>query len=374
MADPRINFRRSSHSYSHSEASDADSSSTSIREANPDTSAQHAPIVRSEPAASLTPVVTSANAIHPPVHGMPVHDRFILQQPSAPATSKAEPPEWQWEALTATLTLNKVFLFNEEVQTLLADYSDAKHIVVQPRLVMDNAVGVINLLGAATNVTSIHFSRLENVNDGGYHDAPYLNSDSAIALAALAKKHPALTKLSFQNLPFVKEDFFSKFGTVMKDNLTIEVLEILNCGYGLGYTMTSPLGDDIAAFLAHAKGIKTVTAPQNLIYDSGAKAIGATLAKNKSLITLDLGHDEIGSDGAKAIFDGLRKNKKTALSKLDLSGSVTDARSARSLGKLLKQNTSLKVIVVGHVTDPEAAQYISKGLSANKSGCIVRYG
>jgi translation initiation factor 6 (eIF-6) len=50
-----------------------------------------------------------------------------------------------------------------------------------------------------------------------------------------------------------------------------------------------------------------------------------------------------------------------------------DAQSARSLGKLLKQNTSIKEIIVGHVNAPGGSRYIANGLLANKSGCIVGF-
>lgn len=66
-----------------------------------------------------------------------------------------------------------------------------------------------------------------------------------------------------------------------------------------------------------------------------------------------------------------------ALDLINLLGAATncrmDARSAESLGKLLKQNTSLKEIIVGHVNDPEGSRYVADGLLANKSGCIVRF-
>ena len=159
----------------------------------------------------------------------------------------------------------------------------------------------------------------------------------------------------------------------MKDNLTIEALEISNYGYGPAHETQSPLGNGIAALLMKNRGIKTIIASENLICDAGAAVIGAALAGNRSLTTPDLGYNAIDSDGAKAVFDGLRKNKKPALRKLDLSGCEIDARSAKSLGKLLKQNTSLKEIIVGHVNDPEGSRYIANGLSANKSGCIVQF-
>ena len=370
MADPRIHSRRDS--YSHSETSDAGSSSTSIREPNSDTSARQAPIVRAEPAAPLTPVVPPPMFPPLPVQGAPAPNPAMPQQASAPTITKAEPPEWEWDAKSGILTLNKIFLFNEDIQKLLADHPDVKHVVIQPNLVVDNALGVINLLEAAKNMTSIHFSRPKNA-DHGYDDVPYLSSESARALADLAKKNPALTKLSFENAPFMETVFFEAFATVMKDNLTIEVIDISKSEYCVGHTLDWPLGDNIAALLIHVKGIKTINAPRNTLVATSGKTIAAALAMNRSLTTLDIGHNKINSDGAKAIFDGLRKNKKTVLSKLDLSNCITDAQSAKSLCKLLKQNTSLKEIVVGHVKSPEAAQYIAKGLSANKSGCIVRY-
>jgi Ran GTPase-activating protein (RanGAP) involved in mRNA processing and transport len=159
----------------------------------------------------------------------------------------------------------------------------------------------------------------------------------------------------------------------LKDNLTIEVLEISDSGYPIMHSMESPLGNGIAEVLTKNRGIKTVIASQNEMYSSGATAIGAALATNRSLTTLDLGYKAIDSDGAKAVFDGLRKNKKTALGKLDLSRCEMDARSAKSLGKLLKQNTSLKEIIVGHMNDPEGSRHIASGLLANKSGCIVHF-
>jgi hypothetical protein len=185
MADPRILSRRNS--YSHSETSDAGSSSTSTRETKPDTSVQLAPVVRSEPVVQRTPVVPPANSLPLPVHGAPVPSLAVPQQASGLTISKAERPEWEWDAKAGILTLNKIFLFNEEIRTLLTDYPGVKHIVVQPNFVLDYALGLINLLGAATNVTSIHFSRPIN-SSGGHDDVPYLLSDSAKALADLAKK------------------------------------------------------------------------------------------------------------------------------------------------------------------------------------------
>jgi hypothetical protein len=370
MADPRILSRRKS--YSHSETSDAGSSSTGTRDANPDTSVQPAPVVRSEPVVQRTPVVPPTNSFTLPVHGAPVPTLVVPQQASGLMVSKAERPEWEWDAKASTLTLNKVFLFNEEIRTLLTNYPGVTHIVVQPNLVMDKALGLISLLGAATNATSVHFSRPVN-SSGGHDDVPYLCADSARALADLAKKNTALTKLAFENLPFETSVFFDGLANGLQDNLTIEVLEISDSGYRSMHSVESPLGNGIAALLTKNRGIKTIIASQNKMYGSGAAAIGAALAMNKSLITLDLGYNLINSDGAKAVFDGLRKNKKTALSKLDLSNCGMDARSAKSLGKLLKQNTSLKEIIVGHVTDPGGSRYIANGLLANKSGCIVGF-
>jgi hypothetical protein len=370
MADPRILSRRNS--YSQSETSDAGSSSTGTREIDPGTSARPAPVVRSEPAVQRTPVVSPANSLSLPVLGAPVPSLAVPQQASGLTIPSAALPEWAWNAKARVLTFNKVFLFTEEIRTLLTNYPDVQHIVVQPNFVMDDALGLIDLLGAATNATSIHFSRPINTS-GGHDDTPYLNSHSAKALADLAKKNPALTKLAFSNRPFETFSFFSSLANDLKDNLTIEVLEVSNYGYGPTHETESPLGNGIAALLMKNRGIKTIIASKNLICDAGAAAIGAALAGNRSLTTLDLGYNAIYDDGAKALFDGLRKNKKTALIKLNLSKCRMDAQSAKSLGKLLKQNTSLKEIILGHVNDPGGSRYIANGLLANKTGCIVGF-
>lgn len=371
MADPRILSRRNS--YSHSETSDAGSSSTSARETSPDTGVPPVPVVRSEPVVQRPPVVPAANSLPLTAGGASAPALAAPQQASALTASNAQRSWWEWDAKASTLTLNEIFTKEDQIPKLLAAYPSVEHIVVQPNLVTDSALGVIRLLGAATNVTSIHFSRPIN-SSGGYNDCPYLDNHSARALADLARTNPALTKLTFQNLPFIPEcEFFSSLADGLKDNVTVTVLEISNSVYRLQNMPKFLIGNSIAELLTKNKGIKTVIAPHNEMWVNGNEAIGAALARNESLITLDLGYNEIKSNGAKAIIDGLRKNKKSVLSKLDLSGCQMDAQSAKSLGKLLKQNTSLKEIIVGNVKDAEGKQYIANGLQANKSACKVQF-
>ena len=370
MADPRILSRRDSHS--HSDVSDAVSSSTSPRDTDPSASAAPAPVMRSGPPGQRTLLVPDVNAPTLPAHGAPVAALAVLQQATCPATPIAAPSEWAWDARAGILTLNKVFIFEEEIRDLLENYPDAQHVVVQPDLVTDSALRLIGLLGAATKVTSIHFSRPIN-SRGGTDARPYLDSHSAEALADLVKKNPALTKLAFSKCPYITSEFFNALANHLKDNLTVVAIEISNSGDVPMEQTESLLGQAIAGLLSKNRGVRTVIAPANRISGSGAAAIGAALARNKSLTTLDLGFNGIDSDGARALFDGLRKNKKTALSRLDLSRCAMDERSAKSLAKLLKKNTSMTEIIVGNVKDPEGRRHIANGVSANKSGCNVRF-
>jgi hypothetical protein len=368
MADQRILSRRNS--YSYSEASDAGSSSTSTREIKPDTSVRPAPVVRSGSAEQRASLVSPSNSPPLPVHGSPAPAIAVPQQASGLTISKIERPEWEWDAKASILTLNKIFHITEEIRTLLINYRSAKHIIVQPDMMPLYPVDVINLLETATNATSIHFTQPTHPDFTSIVEH-LLTDDGGKALANLAKKNPALTKLSFQKLPLDPSAFFFSLANGLKDNLTIDVIEISDNVFKEGSSAESPLGNSIADLLIKNRGIKTIIASKNGLSRKGAEAIGAALATNKSLTTLDLG--DIDSDGAKAVFDGLRKNKKSVLSKLDLSKCGMDAQSAKSLGKLLKQNTSLKEIIVGDVEAPEGKQYIADGLQKNKSGCNVRF-
>jgi hypothetical protein len=185
MADPRILSRRNS--YSHSETSDAGSSSTSTRETKPDTSVRPAPVVRSESADQRAPLVPPSNSPPLPVHGTPAPALAVPQQASGLTISTVERPEREWDAKASILTLNKVFLFNEEIRTQVSNHSSAKHIVVQADVVLHNPVGLINFVGTATNASSIHFSRTINPDHSNF-DVPFLMHDSGEALANLAKK------------------------------------------------------------------------------------------------------------------------------------------------------------------------------------------
>jgi hypothetical protein len=92
--------------------------------------------------------------------------------------------------------------------------------------------------------------------------------------------------------------------------------------------------------------IQHINLSKNVILKEGAKLLAPSLEYNKNLISLDLSHTKIGVSGMVQISLALLKND--TLRHLNLYRNIIDVDGARSLGRLLKVNTSLEFLDVGH--------------------------
>jgi hypothetical protein len=244
-------------------------------------------------------------------------------------------------------------------------------VLIQPDFVLHS---IIDLFGKFATISTLATLKFDfRVNRGDYLEiVSDLDTECCNALGYLLASNSSITKLDFSNQR-IFANLLDDIALGLSKQTTLKVLDLTGERLALrNLNMNSPgfmgkMGDGIAAILSMGSGLSSLLASNQCIDDEDAMAIVGALKKNTGLTTLVLGNNELGEKGSRAIFDAIKKNKKTALTKLDLSGCVINVSAAKSLGSLLKKNTSLVHIAIGTVPDAECLKAIYDGLAKNKS-------
>ena len=148
-------------------------------------------------------------------------------------------------------------------------------------------------------------------------------------------------KLTHQRCHFDVHELFSKLTNLQEFSLTYSVL---NASVNFKLNMIGMNPSDAVSLQRVLKtftGLSSLSLPGNRIDANILKALVAGLVKNSSLTALDLSHNKIDDEGVAALSLVLMK-KDIRLQRLDLSDNMVRVEGAKSLGRALTSNATVK--------------------------------
>ena len=367
MADRNALIRKSSNSYSCSEASDAGSSSSKWDQDEP--SPHPSPVVRLAcPARSSLLPPSSALAGSGPQPALP--GATAIRQ----ALPKSTPP---LEIHGDVLVVNSIYYDNSNIRYLLANHPDIRSVLVRPEYVLASMVDLLDQFTEISTVTTMKFD-FELTALAGRCFSFRFDGQCGKALSSLLANNTVLTELDFSRQE-ICIDILEEIAIGLNQQTTLQVLDLTgDMRRPRDLNLYSPdfmgkMGGGIAAIIGANAGLSSILASYQSMDDEDAMLIAGGLRTNTRLKTLDLAENNVGDKGCAAIFNAIRKNKHSALIKLDLSGCRIDTGAAKSIAKCLKTNATLIDISIGMVPDAASLKIILDGLSKNKTLIALQF-
>ena len=179
-------------------------------------------------------------------------------------------------------------------------------------------------------LNQFHFESLRALYDKGY----YLYAYNQPKTVQCKLKH---LRLSCNNVQKIGAKYLTE---VIKKMTSLEVLELNNCGLGVGGALY------INQAVAETQSIKLLSLYSNKIQVDGARNLGAVLTKNRSVEFLDIGGCNIKDEGLRVIGEALRDNKNSALRCLAVRFNMLTDKGFSTLIANLNENKDSKLSAV----------------------------
>ena len=261
--------------------------------------------------------------------------------------------------------------------------TDSTEVKLSGKMVRDKDANKIANALKKNTITLLDLSR--NQIGNGEDNPDDVEETGSFILAKAVEINTSLTSLDLSG-NYLNGENANHFFEALKTNKTLTSLnlssdEINDDIYSIddalkeNTTLTSLtlLGKEIGNSVANliANGLKENTGLTSLSFgilkDEGAESIAEALKENKTLKKLVLTCD-MSDEGAESIAEALKENK--TLTSLDLLGGFIEAKGANKIAEALKENTSLTSLVLKYshmISNPDDSFDCHDALKKNKT-------